>query len=133
LGPGGRGRPCSRCNDRADRRQPREAGAGIRLRLPTSLHYSFDDGETWSENVLVDDRIGAYPSLVERKDGSILIVYFEEGAGSNVRARRFRVGPGGIEWLTFDGGAVYRRDDAPQESGAPSAASEIMGTFLFFP
>jgi len=90
-------------------------------RLPqTSLHYSLDDGGTWSANVLVDDRIGAYPSLVERGDGSILIVYYEEGAGSNVRARRFRVGPGGVEWLTFDGGAVYRRDDAPRDSGAPA-------------
>jgi len=98
-------------------------------RLPqTSLHYSFDDGETWSENVLVDDRIGAYPSLVERKDGSILIVYYEEGAGSNVRARRFRVGPGGVEWLTFDGGAIYRRDDAPQESGAPAVRVSREGT-----
>jgi hypothetical protein len=89
-------------------------------RLPqTSLHYSYDDGRTWSENVVVDDRIGAYPSLVELKDGSVLIVYYEEGTGSNVRARRFRVGPGGLEWLTFDGAAVYRRDGPPRESGVP--------------
>jgi sialidase-1 len=70
-------------------------------RLPgTSLHYSHDDGRTWSENVVVDDLIGAYPSLVELKDGSVLVVYYEEGPGSNIRARRFRVGPGGLEWLT---------------------------------
>jgi sialidase-1 len=88
-------------------------------RLPgTSLHYSFDDGRTWSENVLVDDHIGAYPSMVELEDGSVLIVYYEEGAGSNIRARRFRVGPGGFEGLTFDDGSVYRRDDMPAESGA---------------
>jgi len=89
-------------------------------RLPqTSLHYSYDDGRTWSENVVVDDRIGAYPSMVELKDGSVLVVYYEEGAASNVRARRFRVGPRGLEWLTFDDAAVYRRDGPPSDSGAP--------------
>jgi hypothetical protein len=90
-------------------------------RLPgTSLHYSYDDGRTWSENVLVDECIGAYPSLVELRDGSVLILYYEDGPGSNIRARRFRVGPGGLEWLTFDDGAVYRRDDPPASSGAPA-------------
>jgi BNR repeat-like domain/Family of unknown function (DUF5696) len=89
-------------------------------RLPqTSLHYSFDDGTTWSGNVLVDDRIGAYPSMVELKDGSVLIIYYEEGAGSNVRARRFRVGAGGLEWLAFDDGGTYRRDDPPAARGGP--------------
>jgi hypothetical protein len=90
-------------------------------RLPgTSLHYSHDDGRTWSENVLVDERIGAYPSLVELKDGSVLILYYEEGQGSNIRARRFRAGAGGLEWRTFDDGSVYRRDDPPAASGAPA-------------
>lgn len=89
-------------------------------RLPqTSLHYSFDDGRTWSENVLVDERFGAYPSMTELRDGSVIIAYYEEGPGSNIRARRFRIGPGGLEWLTFDDGAVDRRDDLPAESGAP--------------
>lgn len=90
-------------------------------RLPgTSLHYSYDDGRTWSENVLVDERIGAYPSMVELKDGTVLILYYEEGAGSNIRARRFRISPGGLEWLAFDDGSAYRRDDPPVESGAPA-------------
>jgi sialidase-1 len=72
-------------------------------RLPrTSLHYSFDEGKTWSENVLVDDVPGAYPSMVNLEDGSVLIVYYEEGAGSNIRARRFRASKSGIRWLTFD-------------------------------
>ena len=89
-------------------------------RLPgTSLHYSHDDGRTWSENVIVDDYIGAYPSLVELKDGTALVVYYEEGPGSNIRARRFRVGPGGLEWLTLDHGTTYRSDDPPAENGAP--------------
>ena len=72
-------------------------------RLPnTSLHWSRDDGATWQGPVAVDDFIGAYPSMVELKDGSILIVYYEEGEGSNIRARRFRARPDGIEFLTFD-------------------------------
>jgi len=71
-------------------------------RLPqTSLHWSLDDGKTWSANVLVDDCFGAYPSMVELRDGSILIVYYEEGEGSSIRARRFRVDAGGVKWLTF--------------------------------
>ena len=27
--------------------------------------------------------------------------YYEEGAGSSIRAKRFRATPSGIEWLTF--------------------------------
>ncbi|MBN1344086.1 MAG: exo-alpha-sialidase, partial [Phycisphaerae bacterium] len=72
-------------------------------RLPkTSLHYSLDEGKTWSENVQVDNVIGAYPSMVLLKDGTVLIVYYEEGAGSSIRAKRFRATPKGIEWLTLD-------------------------------
>ena len=72
-------------------------------RLPnTSLHYSLDECKTWSENVLVDTRIGAYPSMVTLKDGTILIVYYEEGAGSSIRAKRFRATKKGIEWLTLE-------------------------------
>ncbi len=69
-------------------------------RLPaTSLHYSLDECKTWSENVPVDTVGGAYPSMVNLKDGSVLIVYYEEGAGSSIRYRRFRATPQGIEWL----------------------------------
>jgi hypothetical protein len=47
------------------------------------------------------DRVvgGAYPSIVTLKDGSILIVYYEEGAGSSIRAKRFRITRQGIDWL----------------------------------
>jgi hypothetical protein len=70
-------------------------------RLPqTSLHYSLDEGKTWSGNVPVDDCLGAYPSMAALKDGSILIVYYEEGEGSNIRARRFRASSGGLTWLS---------------------------------
>lgn len=69
-------------------------------RLPqTHLHYSLDECKTWSESVLVDSVIGAYPSMVTLKDDTILIVYYEEGEGSSIRARRFRATPKGIEWL----------------------------------
>ncbi|MBC7349676.1 MAG: exo-alpha-sialidase [Candidatus Aminicenantes bacterium] len=71
-------------------------------RLPgTSLHYSLDEARTWSENVKIDQVIGAYPSMVNLKDGSVLVVYYEEGAGSNIRARRFRLSREGIKWLNF--------------------------------
>ena len=72
----------------------------IAHRLPsTSLHYSLDEGKTWSKNVLVDTCIGAYPSMVNLKDGSVLIVYYEEGEGSSIRCKRFRATKSGIEWL----------------------------------
>ena len=72
-------------------------------RLPaTSLHYSLDDGKTWSENVPVDTVVGAYPSMVTLKDGSILIIYYEEGARSSIRAKRFRATRQGIEWMAVD-------------------------------
>ena len=71
-------------------------------RLPaTSLHVSLDECKTWSTNVPVDSVGGAYPSMVTLNDGSILIVYYEEGPGSNIRARRFRATRQGIEWLTL--------------------------------
>lgn len=71
-------------------------------RLPqTSLHYSLDEGKTWSANVMIDDVLGAYPSLVTLKDGSVLVVYYEEGEGSSIRARRFRATRDGIVWLKF--------------------------------
>lgn len=72
-------------------------------RVPqTSLHYSLDEAKTWSENVLVDDVGGAYPSMVNLKDGTVLIVYYEEGEGSSIRAKRLRATKSGIEWLPFE-------------------------------
>lgn len=71
-------------------------------RVPaTALHYSFDECSTWSDAVAVDDHGGAYPSLVNLKDDSTLIVYYEEGDGSNIRARKFRLNKDGLTWLTW--------------------------------
>ena len=72
-------------------------------RVPaTSLHYSLDECKTWSENVPVDTVGGAYPSLVNLTDGSVLIVYYEEGGGSSIRAKRLRASSKGIEWLPLE-------------------------------
>ena len=72
----------------------------LAFRLPnTSLRFSRDECKTWSENVVIDEVIGAYPSMVNLRDGSVLVVYYEEGQGSSLRARRFRVTAKGIEWL----------------------------------
>ena len=69
-------------------------------RLPlTSLHISRDDGKTWQGPYQIDTVGGAYPSTVELKDGSVLVVYYEEGPGSAVRARRFKLTATGIEFL----------------------------------
>ncbi len=73
-------------------------------RVPeTSLHYSLDECRTWSENVLVDSVGGAYPSMVNLRDGSVLIVYYEEGPGSSIRAKRFRATSEGVQWLPLTG------------------------------
>jgi hypothetical protein len=72
-------------------------------RFDTQVRYSIDQGNTWSQPYLIDDLIGAYPSMVELKDGSILVVYYEEGAGTDIRMRRFRVDEKGLHWLTFNG------------------------------
>ncbi len=65
----------------------------------TALRYSLDECKTWSKPVQVDSFGGAYPSMVNLKDGSVLIVYYEEGPRSSIRARRFRASKTGIEWL----------------------------------
>ena len=69
-------------------------------RLPsTSLHFSLDECKTWSKNIPIDGVGGAYPSMVNLKDGSVLIVYYEEGAGSSIRCKRLRATRSGVQWL----------------------------------
>jgi hypothetical protein len=65
------------------------------------MHFSFDEGQTWSQNVEIDSVGGAYPSFVNLKDGSVLVVYYEEGEGSSIRARRFKLSRQGVEWLAW--------------------------------
>ena len=69
-------------------------------RLPlTSLHVSRDEGKTWQGPFQIDSTAGGYASTVELKDGSVLVVYYEEGAGSAVRARHFKLKKAGSEFL----------------------------------
>lgn len=78
---------------------------GIRdpVRKGTYIRISYDEAKTWSEPILVDKCIGAYPSMVNLKDGSILIVYYEEGKGSNIRARKFKISKDKkLEWLSWN-------------------------------
>ncbi|MEP6757206.1 MAG: sialidase family protein [Chthonomonadales bacterium] len=61
-------------------------------RVPeTSLHYSVDEGRTWQGPILIDHFIGAYPSMVNLKDGQVLVVFYEEGKGSAIRAVTLRI------------------------------------------
>ena len=72
-------------------------------RIPsTSLHFSTDETKAWSGNVLIDTVGGAYPSLVELKDGTVLCVYYEEGSGSSIRAKRLRVAPTEVKPIPFE-------------------------------
>lgn len=57
----------------------------------TGLRISRDEARTWEGPYMVDETLGAYPSTVELKDGSVLVVYYEEGQGSGIRAYRFRI------------------------------------------
>jgi hypothetical protein len=72
-------------------------------RVPaTSMHVSRDEAKTWLGPYRIDTVGGAYPATVELKDGSLLVVYYEEGSGSAVRVRRFRLGQDGLESLSWD-------------------------------
>ena len=72
-------------------------------RVPaTSMHVSRDEAKTWLGPYRIDTVGGAYPATVELKDGSLLVVYYEEGSGSAVRVRRFRLSSDGLESLTWD-------------------------------
>lgn len=65
-------------------------------RLPdTALHVSRDETKTWQGPYLVDNVRGAYPATVELQDGSVLVIYYTEGKGSEVRAKRFNLTPDG--------------------------------------
>ncbi|MES2794221.1 MAG: exo-alpha-sialidase [Planctomycetota bacterium] len=72
-------------------------------RLPnTAMHVSRDDGKTWQGPIAIDGVIGAYPATVELKDKTILVVYYEEGTGSAIRAMRIQLQPSGIQKLAWN-------------------------------
>jgi hypothetical protein len=58
-------------------------------RAYTALRISYDDGKTWQGPYLMSESGGAYPSTVELKDNTILMIFYEEGEGSGIGALRF--------------------------------------------
>ncbi|GAA4464548.1 hypothetical protein GCM10023189_43980 [Nibrella saemangeumensis] len=68
----------------------------------TGLRISYDDARTWQGPYLVDKTWGAYPATVELKDGSVLIIYYEEGKDSGIRALRFTVPPKSTQPISLD-------------------------------
>ena len=65
----------------------------------TSMTYSRDYGKTWSRLIVLDRVIGGYPSLVELPDGRVLVVYYTEGGGSDIRSVFLRVDSQEVEVL----------------------------------
>jgi hypothetical protein len=57
----------------------------------TGLRISRDETKIWEGPYLADNSPGAYPSTVELNDGSVLIIYYEEGTRSSIRALRFKM------------------------------------------
>lgn len=57
----------------------------------TAVTISDDDGATWGRPNQIDTVGGAYPGLVELRDGSILCIYYEEGKASSIRQAVFTV------------------------------------------
>ena len=92
-------------------------------RLPlTALHISRDEGRTWQGPYPIDETPGAYPSTVELKDGTVLVVYYEEGAeqrgaGAALQTNRERDCIPGC-WMRDDslGGVNGVRDNQEQEA-----------------
>lgn len=55
----------------------------------TAARISYDEAQTWQGPYLVDDYVGAYPASLQLKDGSLLVIYYEEGTKSRVKVARF--------------------------------------------
>jgi hypothetical protein len=65
-------------------------GFRYRPHAATCLITSRDLGRTWSDRIVLDSVGGAYPSMVELPDGRIVVVYYTEGSGSDVRCLQLR-------------------------------------------
>ncbi|MBD3292153.1 MAG: DUF1080 domain-containing protein [Armatimonadia bacterium] len=75
------------------------AGYRWREERSTVVIWSHDLGRTWSEPKVIDPVVGGYPSLVELPDGRVLMVYYTEGAGSDIRGVFLDVSEDGVEVL----------------------------------
>jgi predicted neuraminidase len=65
----------------------------------TCVIASTDAGRTWAPMVTLDRVLGAYPSLVELPDGRVLVVYYTEGGGSDIRCVFLRAEAGAVRVL----------------------------------
>lgn len=65
----------------------------------TAVAWSTDLGRTWQGPETIDRVIGGYPSLVELPDGRVFMVYYTEGAGSDIRGVYLHVSAEGVEVL----------------------------------
>lgn len=109
-------------------------------RLPqSSFHVSRDDGHSWQGPYLIDQRIGAYPSTVELRDGSVLVVYYQEGQNSAICARRFQLTAAGPEYLpllpaSVDLRSEFDRFNLPrwQQGSRPTCSSFTVAGALEF-
>jgi hypothetical protein len=73
----------------------------------TTVRFSRDEAKTWSKPFLVDPCSGSYPSMVDLRDGTILIAYYEEKAAkADIRVRRLRLDGDLMTLLPVDGPPV---------------------------
>jgi len=75
------------------------AGYRWREQGSTAVIWSNDLGRSWDGPKIVDRVVGGYPSLVELPDGRVLMVYYTEGAGSDIRGVFLDVSEDGVEVL----------------------------------
>ncbi len=75
------------------------AGYRWREERSTVVIWSHDLGRTWEGPKIIDRVVGGYPSLVELPDGRVLMVYYTEGAGSDIRGVFLSADEDGVEVL----------------------------------
>ncbi len=75
------------------------AGYRWREKRSTVVIWSHDLARTWEGPKVIDPVVGGYPSLVELPDGRVLMVYYTEGAGSDIRGVFLDADEDGVEVL----------------------------------
>lgn len=75
------------------------AGYRWREERSTVIIWSHDLGRTWEGPKIIDRVVGGYPSFAELPDGRVFMVYYTEGAGSDIRGVFLDVTEEGVEVL----------------------------------
>lgn len=65
----------------------------------TGVIASADGGRTWGPMITLDRVLGAYPSMIELPDGRVLVAYYTEGAGSDIRCLFLQADGAGVRVL----------------------------------